>query len=211
MVGNHGHLRYTPGFYPSTDVDRDTNCDVCKPVTQETTMNRMKFIGLPLAVIVFAITGCTSTGPMVSASRSDCCTPIDLDFSSYGLVIWDSPVFLQPYIEDSISHVLSEKGLSRDDKNPDLLATLIYEQTDLGEERQMDAFEGHLAPGGDFRFIAVIRVEVKDLKHNSIIWAGTISRNHDVYVGEYMHNRRGRAAIYQALKDLFSGFPEVSG
>jgi hypothetical protein len=160
-----------------------------------------------LVAIGCMIGGCSNLG--VGVSVSDCCQPEEHDYRSYDIAIKNTPEFLKPYILDGMSQALLDKGLIRDDKNHDLLATLTYQQIDLKDELQKDAFEGHLSPGGDFRFNAVVLIEIRDMNLSKLIWSGAINRDHDVFVGEYMHEARGRRAIYNAITELLADFPGV--
>lgn len=159
-----------------------------------------------LVAVGCIISGCMNPNLGIGVTVSDCCYPEQLTYRSYGLTIKNAPEFLKPYIVDSMSQVLVDKGLIRDDKNHDLLITLTYQQTDLKDEFQKDEFEGHLSPGGDFRFNAAILIEIRDSASSMLIWSGSISRDHDVFVGEYMHER-SRQAIYNAFTEVLENFP----
>lgn len=88
--------------------------------------------------------------------------------------------------------------------------TLTYQQTDLKYALQKDEFEGRLSPGGDFRSNAAILIEIRDSASSKLIWSGSISRDRDVFVGEYMHER-SRRAIYNAITEVLKDFPGVTG
>ncbi len=157
----------------------------------------------------FMLGGCMNTNLGVGVTVSDCCLPELHQYRSYGITIKNAPQFLKSYIVDSMSQALVDKGLVRDDENHDLLTTLTYQQTDLKDELQRDEFEGHLSPGGDFRFNAAILMEIRDSVSSKLIWSGRINRDHDVFVGEYMHER-SRRAIYNAFTEVLQDFPGVA-
>lgn len=163
-----------------------------------------------VVAIAFMIGGCASSNLGVGFTLSDCCQPEALDYQSYEMTIVDSPEFLKPYILESMARALEEKGLIRDADQHDLLVILTLQQTDLKQELQKDEFEGHLSPGGDFHFNAAIHLEILDQRVSRVIWKGTISRNHSVLVGEYMHAARARRAIYEAISEILKDFPAVN-
>jgi hypothetical protein len=169
-----------------------------------------KLFATILLVVGILIGGCMSANLGVGVTVSDCCYPEQLTYQSYGMTINNAPEFLKPYILDALSQAFHDKGLIRDDENHDLLATLTYQQTDLKDELDRDNFEGHLAPGGDFRFDATVLLEIRDLSSSKLIWSGSVSRVHDVTVGEYMHQSRGRRAIYNAITEVLADFPSVT-
>lgn len=169
---------------------------------------KIRFAGI-LVVFGFVVGGCMNTNLGVGVSVSDCCYPDQLTYRSFGLTVRNSPEFLKSYIVDSISRALADKGLLRDDRDPDLMVILTYHQTDLKVEMEKDEFEGHLSPGGDFRFNAAILIEIRDSSSSELVWSGSVSRDHDVFVGEYMHER-SRRAIYNAMTEFLNGFPSAN-
>jgi hypothetical protein len=167
------------------------------------------FVGI-LVAVGFMIGGCTNARLGIGVTVSDCCQPEQVSYRSYGLMIKNAPEFLKPYIVNPMSQALADKGLVRDDTRHDLLITLTYQQTDLKDEMQKDEFEGHLSPGGGFRFNATMLIEIHDSASSKLIWSGSVSRDHDVFVGEYMHER-SRQAIYSAITEVLKDFPGVTG
>jgi hypothetical protein len=139
---------------------------------------------------------------------SDCCVPVFSDYRSFDIRVEGSPAFLVPYITDYLAQAMVDQGLTQVAAGGDVLVTVTYDQTDLVGEVPKDQFEGHLAPGGDFRFNAAIDIMMHAAATGELIWSARLSRIHNFYVGEYMHKEKGTAAIYRALVDALK-MPKV--
>ncbi len=92
------------------------------------------------------------------------------------------------------------------DEDPDLEVVLRYEQENLPQAERPDDFEGHISPGGNFRYVARVRVNVFDGTSGDLVFSGSVQRIHDVDPGEYMHTGNASLAIFQAFTRLLSDF-----
>ncbi len=164
-------------------------------------MNKLLTIAFLTSILV---SGCVSNYRGIGFVVSDCCVPVFTDYKTFRLDVEQSPAFLVPYISDSLAQALVEQGLTRVNGGGDLLVLVTYDQTDLVGEVPKDQFEGHLAPGGNFRFDAAIDITIENSATGELIWSIRLSRIHDFYVGEYMHKEKATNAIYRALIDALA-------
>ena len=58
-----------------------------------------------------------------------------------------------------------------------------------------------------FKFIAEVDMEMRNTVTRELIWSGSMRRIHNVYEGSYMHDAPARAAMRQALMDIFADYP----
>lgn len=157
-----------------------------------------------ISVVILAsilLTGCVNQYRGIGSVVSDCCIPVFSDYATFSVNVEQSPAFLVPYITDSLSRALTDRKLAEVESGGDLLVVVAYDQSDLVSEVPRDDFEGHLTPGGDFRFDAAIDITITVRATGELIWAARLSRIHNVYVGEYMHKEAATNAIYRSLKD----------
>lgn len=141
------------------------------------------------------------------------CSNVNLErISTYRVEFEDTPEFLKPMLRDEASLALSTKGLEyvEGDAHAILEMTYVNRTLDSGEAARDEAWET-IAPGGGVRFIAEIRMEMTDAVSHERIWAGSMSRIHNVYEGSYMHEAPARAAMRNAFLDMFADFPNAFG
>jgi hypothetical protein len=155
-----------------------------------------------LALITFLLTGCASTGSGIGTTVSECCVPSFSEYQNFSVVVNDAPVFLVPYVEAALTRALVEQGLEKTDSRGELQVTANFEQVNLKEEFQKDEFEGHLAPGGEFRFDAIIDIHFTNMATGEKLWSARLNRVHNIDVGEYMHKDGATNAIYQSITQV---------
>jgi len=154
-----------------------------------------------IILITCLLSGCASTGSGIGTTVSDCCSPVFSDYQNFSVVINNAPAFLVPYIEEALTRALVEQGLEQTDTKGELLATVLFRQINLKEEFQRDQFEGHLSPGGEFRFDAIIDIDFTDVATGEKVWSARLNRTHSVDVGEFMHKDGATNAIYQSIRE----------
>jgi len=141
------------------------------------------------------------------------CSNVNIErTSTYRVEFEDTPEFLKPMLRDEASITLSTKGLEyvEGDAHAILMMTYVNRTLESGEAAQDEAWET-IAPGGGVRFIAEVKLEMKDAVSHEMIWAGSMSRVHNVYEGSYMHEAPARAAMRNAFLEMFADFPDAYG
>ncbi|MDH5738215.1 MAG: hypothetical protein OEZ23_07875, partial [Gammaproteobacteria bacterium] len=101
----------------------------------------------------------------------------------------------------------SEKGFNPVERNGDLEVLLRYEQEDIDEVSRLDDFEGHLEPGGKLRYMAKVRIEIRELS-GGLVWSGNMQRIHDVDAGEYMHAGKATVALQNTMRLMLKSFSD---
>ncbi len=128
------------------------------------------------------------------------------------IAVEDTPEFLKPMLRDEASIALSTKGLEYVEGDAHAILKMAYVNRTLesGEAARDEAWET-IAPGGGVRFIAEVKLEMTDAVSRDSVWAGSMSRVHNVYEGSYMHEAPARAAMRNAFLDMFADFPDAYG
>ena len=119
------------------------------------------------------------------------------------------PEFLKPMLRDEASIVLSTKDLeyTEGDAHAVLLMSFVNKPLTEEEASQYEAW-GTISPGGAARFIAEVKVEMKNSVSGEVIWSGTMSRVHNVSEGSYMHDSPARVAMRNAFLEMFVDYPD---
>ena len=165
-------------------------------------------ISFLVAFACFGIAGCASL-PEVSTDTSYCCRPAAGQVQSYRVEFEDMPEFLKPMLRDEASTVLHTKDLEYTEGDADAVLKMAYvDKTYEGPEARRDEAWETNAPAGGMRFIAEVQMELRNTVTNELIWAGSMSRIHNVYEGSYMHEAPARAAMRNAFTELFSDLPD---
>ena len=173
------------------------------------------FLGMRSAALLplVACLGLAACGtlPTVATSVDYCCQTGTEDIKTFRVEFRDTPEFLKPMLRDEASIVLGAKGLDyvEGDAHAILLMSFINRTLDSTEAARDEAWET-IAPGGGVRFIAEVKVEMKDAVSREMLWAGSMSRIHNVYEGSYMHDAPARTAMRQALLTIFADYPALS-
>ena len=156
----------------------------------------------------FGITSCGSL-PQIATDTSYCCLPAAEQVYTYRVEFEDMPEFLKPMLRDEASNVLHTKNLRYTEGTAHAVLSMTYvDRTYGGPESGRDEAWETTAPGGGMRFIAEVQMELRNTVSNELIWAGSMSRLHNVYEGSYMHEAPARAAMRGAFTELFSEFPD---
>lgn len=171
--------------------------------------SRFKTLGqVLLCVVLLALVACAQTGSQIGTSLSLCCPGDYAGYQDYGLETQDMPLFLRDYVVAEFDAAFQEKGLQRDDRFNDIRVLLRYNHVNLDpEQERIDPFIRMESITVELNYIAVLEIEVIETATNKKIWAGSISRIHQVTPGEYMHEDRARPAFAGAFLEVLSSYP----
>lgn len=161
-----------------------------------------------LAASLLFLTACAQTGGAIGTGLSLCCPGNYENYHIYGLETENMPVFLRDYVSAEFDRAFQAKGLLRNDHSNDLRIVLRYNHINLAPEQQeIDPFIRIEALSVELHYVAEIQVEMYETRSDELVWAGTISRIHQVVPGEYMHEERARPAFQQAFSALLENYP----
>lgn len=151
---------------------------------------------------------CGST-PSLSTNVDYCCRPLVERVHSYRVEFEDMPEFLKPMLRDEASIVLATKGMDYTEGDADAILTMSYIDTPLSKDTSGDDEASGLLIGGDgMRFVAEVRVEMKNSVTQEIVSSGSMSRIHNLTTGSYMHESPARDAMRRAFAELFIDYPD---
>lgn len=169
-------------------------------------MKSLKFF--VAAGFLFILTSCAQTGMQIGTNLTLCCPGNYASYSEYGLEIVDVPLFLRDYVSAEFESAFQQKGLTRNDRINDVRVTLRYTQIDLVPgQQEIDPFVRIESLNVELNYIAQIEIEIIETRSNDVVWAGSVSRIHQVTPGEYMHEDRARPYFYQAFQSLLASYP----
>jgi hypothetical protein len=159
--------------------------------------------------VCLSVASCGSL-PTVASSVDYCCQTGTDSIKTFRVDFEDMPEFLKPMLRDEASIVLGAKGLDyvEGDAHAILLMKFVNRTLESGDAARDEAWET-IAPGGGVRFIAEVKVELKESVSRERLWSGTMSRLHNVYEGSYMHDAPARAAMRNALQIIFADYPSL--
>lgn len=162
------------------------------------------------ACFLLIVTSCAQTGMQIGTNLSICCPGDYASYSEYGLEVVDMPLFLRDYVTAEFESAFEQKGLSRDDRINDVRVVLRYTQIDLVPgQQEIDPFVRIESLNVELNYIAQIEIEILETRSNDVVWAGSVSRIHQVTPGEYMHEDRARPYFYQAFQSLLESYPTL--
>ncbi|MBT3529469.1 MAG: hypothetical protein HOF74_11340 [Gammaproteobacteria bacterium] len=160
------------------------------------------------AICLIFLSSCTQTGTQIGTSLTLCCPGDYENYQAFGLEVVDMPIFLRDYVTEEFDAVFQGKGLSRDDRFNDIRVVMSYRHINLDPDTEdIDPFIRVESISSELRYIARIDVNIYETRSNDLVWAGTISRIHQVSPGEYMHEDRAKPSFYQAFSTLMADYP----
>ena len=160
---------------------------------------------LGLAMILVA---CSQTTTQIGSSPLLCCPGDYENYSEYSLKTENMPIFLRDYVVAEFERAFDAKGLSRNDQMHDVEIVLRYNHVNLYPDQQdIDPFVRMESLNVELSYIAQIVVEVFETATRDKVWAGAISRIHQVTPGEYMHESRAAPAFHDAFVRMLESFP----
>ena len=61
----------------------------------------------------------------------------------------------------------------------------------------------------ELSYIAEVEILMRETATNNLVWAGSISRIHQVSPGEYMHEEGARPEFLQAFRRVLRNYPDL--
>ncbi len=171
----------------------------------------MRFWQRIVAVTGMAVllSSCTqSAGSQIGSSPLLCCPGDYASYTEYSLKTEGLPLFLRDYVVAEFERAFDEKGLTRNDRLHDIEVVLAYNHINLYPEQQdIDPFIRMEALNVELSYVAQIQIEIVETDTRDVVWAGAISRIHQVTPGEYMHEERAAPAFYAAFARVLENYP----
>ena len=163
---------------------------------------------LPGALFVMLVlTGCAADYPGIGVTPGAGAAPPEL--RSFTVLAEDMPAFLGPIVVSNFSVAMAERGLQPVSDNGAAVVTLRFEQEGMAPGSSRDGFAERIDQGGDTRFLAIIRVEVRRTGEDAILWQGSIQRMHSIRPGDYMHTGPASVAFLDAFRALLKDYPAL--
>ncbi|MDH4046988.1 MAG: hypothetical protein OEW68_07795 [Gammaproteobacteria bacterium] len=169
--------------------------------------NWLSFVIGALAIALLAACGGL---PPISTSVDFCCKAPQPDLKTFRVEFDDMPEFLKPMLRDEAAIVLHDKGVEYTEGDAHAILKMTYVHNPLPEDmlaRPHDSFSGTQAPSHTNRFMAEVKVELRDAVSQELLWSGTMVRAHYVQMGAYMHDAPARTAMRQAFYVMFADYP----
>lgn len=161
-----------------------------------------------LFVAVMLLGACAQTGSQIGTAPTVCCPGDYASYQTYSVETDNMPLFLRNYVIDEFDAAFQQKGLARNDRNNDVRVLLRYNHINLNPEQQdIDPFVRIEALTVELNYVAAIEIEITESRTGKLVWAGTISRIHQVTPGEYMHEERARPEFHNAFKSVLESYP----
>ena len=163
-----------------------------------------------LSLCAFVVVSCAQYSTQIGSNLTVCCPGNYGEYQDYTVQTVDMPIFLRDYVTAEFDAAFSEKGMSRNDQMNDVKVLLRYNHINLtSEQESIDPFVRVEAMNVELNYVAAIDIEIRETATDEIVWAGSISRIHQVVPGEYMHEDRARPAFRQAFRALLSSYPPL--
>ena len=167
-----------------------------------------------LVLVVFCTTllaSCAQYSTQIGSNLTVCCPGNYSEYADYSIDTVDMPIFLRDYVIAEFDAAFSEKGLVRNDRMNDVRVLLRYNHINLTSEQEtIDPFVRAEGMNVELNYVAAIDIEIRETASDDVVWAGTISRIHQVVPGEYMHEDRARPAFRQAFRAVLSSYPPLN-
>jgi hypothetical protein len=163
-----------------------------------------------LAIFVSTLIGACGNMPSIATNVEYCCSPSMLDLKTFRVEFEAMPEFLKPMLRDEAAIVLDGKGLEYTEGDAQAILKMTYVHNPLPEdslEKPLDSLGESSAPGITTRFMAEVKIEMRDAVSQELIWSGMMVRAHHVQMGAYMHDQPARAAMRDAFATLFAEYP----
>jgi hypothetical protein len=151
--------------------------------------------------------------PPIATSVDYCCKAAPPGLKTFRVEFENMPEFLKPMLRDEAAIALDAKGLEYTEGDAHAVLKMTYVHNPLPTdplEQPPDSFGEARAPGGTSRFMAEVKIELRDSISHELIWSGTMLRAHRVQMGAYMHDLPARAAMRQAFSMLLADFPVLN-
>lgn len=171
--------------------------------------SRMTTLSLPALFAVLTFAACGSLPP-ISTTVDYCCQLPTSGLKTFRVVFEDMPEFLKPMLRDEAAIVLETKGLEYTEGDAHAVLRMSYVHNLIPPQpptNAPDEFSEPLSPGGETRFVAEVKIELRNAVSGELVWAGHMARAHAVQMGSYMHETVARSAMREAFVTLFADYP----
>jgi hypothetical protein len=169
----------------------------------------MNLRSLPALFVALAFVACGSLPP-ISTTVDYCCRAPMPGLQTFRVEFEDMPEFLKPMLRDEAAIVLDTKGLEYTEGDAHAVLRMTYVHNLMPPEapaQATDSFAEPLSPGGETRFVAEVKIELRDAVSDELVWAGHMIRAHSVQMGSYMHDTVARSAMRDAFTTIFADYP----
>ena len=161
-----------------------------------------------MLVLAALLSSCAGVTSQIGSSPLLCCPGDYQHYTEYGLKTEGLPLFLRDYVVAEFEKAFDEKGLSRNDQAHDIEVVLAYNHINLySDQQEIDPFIRMESLNVELSYIAQINIEIAETATRKKVWAGAISRIHQVTPGAYMHEERARPEFYQAFASVLENYP----
>lgn len=165
---------------------------------------------LLFTICLLVLSSCAQTGLQIGTHVSLCCPGNYSECTAYDVQVVNMPLFLRDYIVAEFDNAFQEKGLQRNAGNSDLRVVLRYNHVNLNpQQEEIDPFVRIESMNLELNYIAQIEIEMYETSSNRQIWAGSISRIHQVVPGEYMHEQLARPEFQAAFRTVLLSYPPL--
>ncbi|MGD8418286.1 MAG: DUF4136 domain-containing protein [Pseudomonadales bacterium] len=168
---------------------------------------------LLLVGLLGVLAGCTATrGMQVDAPAA--CHGAAEPFSTYTLAFEDVPGFIEGPISIALRGALANIGLDEapEPRQADLKVVSTFFRIDRDTPMQStDPLAESMQTGTTERFLARLNVDVVDQRSDTVIWTGSMYRDHVIQGGETFHGDRAVLLIRQAFDEMFVGLTTPCG
>jgi hypothetical protein len=163
-------------------------------------------------ILIFVLAGllssCAGITSQIGSSPLLCCPGDYQNYSEYGLRTEGLPLFLRDYVLAEFERAFDQKGLSRNDQAHDIEVVLVYNHINFYPDQQnIDPFIRMESLNVELSYIAEINIEIAETVTREKVWAGAISRIHQVAPGEYVHEERASPEFYEAFARVLENYP----
>lgn len=184
----------------------------CAELSRTDTYFPTKPLYFPALFAFFLLTACGSLPP-ISTSVDYCCQAPMPGLRTFRVEFEDMPEFLKPMLRDEAAIVLHGKGLEYTEGDAHAVLKMAYVHNLMPPATPADApdaFAEALSPGGETRFVAEVKIQLRDAVTGELVWSGNMVRAHYVRMGSYMHDTVARSAMRDAFEALFANYPSVT-
>lgn len=161
--------------------------------------------------LLLGLSSCVGPAGQIGSNLTLCCPGDYESYQDYAIQTEEIPVFLRDYLVAEFDAAFHEKGVRRVERSADLVVTLTYNHINLStDQEEIDPFVRVESMNAEIRYIAAIEIEMREADSGDLVWAGSISRIHQVAPGEYMHEDGARMAFREAFRNVLESYPILS-
>ncbi len=162
---------------------------------------------------LLVLSACAATRGM-EVQVPEACYGNAAPFSTYTLTFVSVPGFIEQPIETAAEGALQSLGLkpAETPAEADLDVVSSFFAVDRNPPPQQgDPMGEHMQAESVNRFVAHLKVDVRDQRTGDVIFSGSMYRDHAVAGGETFHNERAVLLIRRAFDEMFVGLTKPCG